>query len=164
MNNMRKYLTVIAVAAMAVMTVGCEKKNPTSGSGGNGGAPSAVEATLEVTDIADNSAVLKVTVTSGTATRAKVVKAVRHSSVTIDVTKDIQLINWIETNGVEVSLPYTETLTDLAVGNDMFTAVAVYNADGRAEVCKYQVWTPVGKVEGWSTDNNPGSLGEENWK
>ena len=156
---------VIAVAAMAIMTAGCEKKGPaSSGDGGNGGTTAALSATLEVTDIADNSAIIKVTVTEGTATKAKIVKAVRHSAVTIDVTKDIQLINWIETNGVEVSLPYTETLTDLAVGNDMFTAVAVYNADGRAEVCKYQVWTPVGKVEGWSTDNNPGSRGEEKWK
>jgi hypothetical protein len=159
---MKKYLSAIAVAAMAILMVGCDK--PATGNGDNGGADAALAATLEVTDSADNCATIKVTVTSGTATKGKIVKAVRNSEITVDPTKDIQLINWIETNGVEVSLPYTETLTDLAVGNDMFTAVAVYNADGRAEVCKYQVWTPVGKVEGWSTDNNPGSLGEENWK
>lgn len=164
---MKKYLIMIAVAAMAIMTIGCEKKNPNAGTGGNeggnGSQPTAVEATLEVTDIADNCATIKVTVTSGTATKAKIVKAVRQSDVTVDVNNDIQLISYIETNGLDITLPYTETLTDLSVGNDLFTAVAVYNAEGRAELCKYRVWTPVGKVEGWSTDNNPGSLDEEIW-
>lgn len=163
---MKKYLMMIAVAAMAIMTVGCEKKNPTPGAdenNGENGTQTALSATLEVTDIADNCATIKVTVTSGSATKAKIVKAVKNSDVTIDVTKDIDLISWIEANGVEVSLPYTETLTDIAVGHDMFTAVAVYNAEGRAEVCKYQVWTPAGTVEGWSTENNPGSLDEDKW-
>mgnify|MGYP003397187729 FL=1 len=158
---MKKYLSAIAVAAMAILMVGCDK--PATGNGDNGGADAALAATLEVTDIADNCATIKVTVTSGTATKGKIVKAVRNSEITVDPTKDIQLINWIEQNGVDIALPYTETLTDVSVGNDMFTAVIVYNAEGRAEICKYQVWTPAGDIDGWSTENNPGSLGEIIW-
>lgn len=158
---MKKYLFAIAVAAMAIMMVGCEKKGPTTGN--NGGTQAALAATLEVTDIADNCATIKVAVTSGTASKAKVVKAVRNSELTIDPSNDIQLISWIEENGVEVTLPYTETLTDVSVGNDMFTAAIVYNAAGRAEICKYVVWTPAGDIDGWSTENNPGSLGEIIW-
>lgn len=155
---MKKYLFSIAVAAMAILMVGCEK--PASG---NGGKEAPLAATLEVTDIADNCATIKVAVTSGTATKGKIVKAVRNSELTIDPTKDIQLINWIEQNGADITLPYTETLTDVSVGNDLFTAVIVYNAAGRAEVCKYQVWTPEGEIDGWSTENNPGNLGEIIW-
>ena len=158
---MKKYLSAIAVAAMAILIVGCDK--PATGNGDNGGADAALAATLEVTDIADNCATIKVTVTSGTATKGKIVKAVRNSEITVDPTKDIQLINWIEQNGVDIALPYTETLTDVSVGNDMFTAVIVYNAEGRAEICKYQVWTPAGDIDGWSTENSPGSLGEIIW-
>lgn len=157
---MKKYLFSIAVAAMAIMMVGCDK-GPVADNGDD--TQKALAATLEVTDIADNCATIKVTVTSGTASKAKIVKAVRNSELTIDPSKDIQLIGWVEDNGVEVSLPYTETLTDVSVGNDMFTAVIVYNAEGRAEICQYKVWTPAGDIDGWSTENNPGSLGEIIW-
>lgn len=159
---MKKYLSAVAVAVMAILMAGCEKKGPTTGNQGSNGSGTAVTATLTVTDIADNSATI--TVSSNSATKAKLVKFVRSSSVTVDTSNDIQLISWIESNGVDVNLPYTETVTDIPVGNDMFTAIAVYNAQGRAVACKYVVWTPVGKVDGWSTENNPGSLGEEKWQ
>lgn len=157
---MKNYLYIIVVVAMTIMTIGCEK-NPQGGQNTDGPSSSAVTATLTVTDIADNCATIDVT--SNSATRAMIVKAVRNEDVTIDLTKDIQLISWIEANGTEVTLPYKETLTGVSVGKDMLTAVAVYNASGRAEVCKYVVWTPAGAVDGWSSENNPGTLDEETW-
>ena len=157
---MKRSLLLIAALA-ALLIVGCEKKKPNESTGGNQSDPLAVE--LTVTGIENNCATINVTVTAGKASKAVIIEAMKYEDVSVDTSKDIQLINFVQTNGKEVSLPYTVTLTDISVGKEMFTAVAVYNESGRAEVCKFAVWNPVGEADGWSTDNNPGSLDETKW-
>lgn len=145
------------IAALAALVfVGCNKEKPEE-------TPKALAAELTVTGIENNCATISVTVTQGEASKALLVEAVRSEELTIDPTNDIQLITYIEQNGVEVTLPYTNTLSDVSVGKKMFTAVAVYNKEGRAEICKYVEWDPQGEVDGWSSQNNPGSLGEIKW-
>lgn len=152
---MKKYL-ICVIAAMA-MFAGCNKPDD------NGGSDNPAVITLEVTDIADNCATVKASVSSGSANGAKVIDCMLLEDVTFDYTNDIQLINYVEKNGVAVQLPYEKKLTDVKVGKDMFTAIIVYNDKGVVSATKTCIWTPVGEVDGWSGENNPGDLGEIIW-
>ena len=83
--------------------------------------------------------------------------------MTIDLESEIQLTNYVIENGVDVELPYSNTVTDVRIGQDMFTAIAVYDNTGRAVDVVYERWTPLGLPDGWSTENNPGELEEIEW-
>ncbi len=84
--------------------------------------------------------------------------------VTINRDSDIQLTRYIKENGIDfANLPYETTITDIRLGKDRFTAVGVYGKDGVMAATAYKTWTPVGLADGWSTDNNPGELGEIEW-
>jgi hypothetical protein len=91
----------------------------------------------------------------------------RNSDVTVDFSRELQFISYIKNNGVLVNLPYSETVQNIPVGFDLFTAAVACDANGNPLAgCtpQYKVWTPVGQVDGWSTDNNPGSLDEVIWQ
>lgn len=152
---MKKYLLMTAVLMTAFLS-GC-KKSETK----NTDDPIAVS--LEVVDIADNCATVKAALTSGTFYGAKMVEAVNLDDVTVDYTNDIQLVNYVEANGTDVTLPYGNVLTGVKIGKDMLTAIIVYDNTGRAAVTAYKTWTPAGLPDGWSTDNNPGELDEIKW-
>ena len=83
--------------------------------------------------------------------------------VTIDLESEIQLTNYVIANGVDVELPYENTLTDIRIGQKKFTAIIVYDSTGRAVDVQYTTWDPVGLPDGWSTENNPGELDEIVW-
>lgn len=147
--------TLLMIAALtALMLTGCKKPSETED-------PIAVS--LEVTEIQDNCATVKAQLTSGNFYGAKLVEMVNVDDVTIDYSSDIQLVNYVQANGVDVELPYENTLTGIKIGQDKFTAIIVYDKSGRAAVAEKIVWTPAGLPEGWSTDNNPGELGEIKW-
>ena len=76
---------------------------------------------------------------------------------------DIQLVKFVEQNGKDVTLPYEVKLTGVRIGNDRFSAVIAYDKNGVAKSVAVQVWTPEGRPDGWSTENNPGDLGEIIW-
>lgn len=152
---MKKNLLILAFACTALL-FGCGKDK--------GDKPEdPVKVSLEVTGIENNSATIKAELTSGKATGAKIVEDYILDDVTVDYTKDIPLVNFVEANGVKIDLPYEKTLTGVKIGQDRFTAIIVYDETGRAAVTAYKVWTPEGDPDGWSTDNNPGELGEINW-
>ena len=152
---MKKSLLILAVACTALFS-GCKKA-------GTGETEDPIKVSLEVTGIENNSATIKAELTSGKASGAKIIEDYILDDVTIDYTKDIQLVNFVEANGVKVDLPYEKTLSGVKIGKDRFTAIIVYDNTGRAAVTAYQVWTPEGLPEGWSTENNPGELGEIKW-
>lgn len=146
----------LAIAALALLCAGACNKQQTA-------KEDPIEVSLEVVDIADNCATVKAELTSGKFYGAKLVEAVNLDEVTVDVTSDIQLVNYVEKNGVEVTLPYENTLTGLKIGKEKFTAIIVYDNTGRACKTASKVWTPEGLPDGWSTENNPGELEEIHW-
>ncbi len=171
-------ILAVVCAAMA----GCQKQNQPGGNtgenggneggneGGNGGTqPSAkVEIVVDVVDIDANCATIQMDVTSGNATKGRIVEYVNTTDLSFDPAsvEPVDLILYIMDNGVDFDITgnsYTKNLTNLRIGGDRFTAVAVYNESGQLAAAASKVWTPVGLAEGWSTSNNPGNLDENVW-
>lgn len=151
-----KRLTTIVAMLMALSFFGCNK--PAGDDSGE-----TISVNLEVTDIADNCATIRANLTSGNFYGAKLLEYMNAEDVTFDPTNDIQLINYVEKNGVAVELPLERKLTGLRVGKDLFTAIIVYDQTNRVVATKTVTWTPEGQVDGWSTENNPGELDEIEW-
>lgn len=123
-----------------------------------------IAVSLTVTPNDDNTAVISAELTSGSFHGAKIIEMMNFEEVTIDLESEIQLTNYVISNGVDITeFPYTNTLTDIRIGQDKFTAIIVYDASGRAVDVAYERWTPLGLPDGWSTENNPGELDEIVW-
>lgn len=152
---MKKLLLVGAAILAAAISFSCSKSESDE--------EKPIEVSLEVTDIADNAATIKASLTSGNFYGAKLVDAVVAESLEFDTTNDIQLIKYVEGNGVAIELPFEKKLTGIKIGKDMFTAIIIYDATGRVCTTKTLTWTPEGLAEGWSDSNNPGSLEEIPW-
>ncbi len=150
---MKKSLLMSAVVFMAFIA-GCKKPQ----------AEEAVPAvSLEVTGIENNCATIRAMLVEGNFYGAKLIESMVIGDVDIDYTKDIQLVNFVEEYGTAVTFPYEKTIEKVRIGQDRFTAVIVYDKSGRASAAAYEVWTPEGNPDGWSSENNPGELGEINW-
>ena len=89
---------------------------------------------------------------------AKIVTGVRVSTLTLDYTREIPLIKYVEANGTAAELPFTTQLTDLIFEQDYFCAVIVYDRTGRACHSAYLTFTAEGDPEGISNDNSAGNL------
>ncbi len=153
---MKRILLFIAVVMTALLS-GCNKpENQQS-------QQETIEVSLEVTGIADNCATINVSLTAGNFYGARIIEMIDLQDVTIDLESEIQLTNYVIENGVDIELPYSNTLTDIRLGQKKFTAVIVYDSTGRAVDVQYVTWDPVGLPDGWSTDNNPGELEEIEW-
>ncbi len=149
-------MTLAVFSALA----GCSK----SGEEDDGQDDSEViRVSLEVTDIADDQATINVALTEGNFYGAKFIEAVRSNTVSVDYSNEIKLINYVKENGVDVDLPYTNTITGLRNGNEMFSAVIVFNSKGIAVNSSCQVWTAVGEIWNWSGENEAGDLEEIDW-
>ncbi len=136
------------------------------GNGGGGSEPkpqAKVELTLSVTDIADNCATIDVSVKSGKCSKAILIEAMKNDEVTVDPTNEIKLIEFIRANGVEITLPYNNTVDEKKLGVNYFTAVAAVNSEGRVVTAASTVWTGDGEAEGVSGDNSAGDLEENVW-
>ena len=82
---------------------------------------------IEVGDIADNKATVTAALEKGNFYGAKIVTGVRVSTLTLDYTREIPLIKYVEANGTAAELPFTTQLTDLIFEQDYFCAVIVYD-------------------------------------
>lgn len=150
---MKKHLLIIAALSALALT-GCKKQAE---------AEDTISVSLEVTDIQDNHATVKAQLTSGKFYGAKLIEMVNLDDVTIDYSSDIQLVNYVNANGTDIELPYENTIEKIKIGQDKFTAIIVFDNNGRAAVAEKVIWTPAGLPEGWSTENNPGELEGINW-
>ena len=99
---------------------------------------------IEATEIADNKATISAMVESGSFYGAKIVTGVRVSTLTLDYTREIPLIKYVEANGTAAELPFTTQLTDLIFEQDYFCAVIVYDRTGRACHSAYLTFTAEG--------------------
>lgn len=152
---MKKTLLLLAFTGLAVCTsCGGDEKTQKE---------ETFAVSLEITGIQDNCATIKAALSDGSFYGAKMIEMMNADDVAIDYTKDIPLTTFIRENGVDVTLPFEKTLTDIRIGADKFTAIMVFDETGRAAATAYQIWTPEGSPAGWSTDNNPGTLEEINW-
>ena len=79
---------------------------------------------IEAANIADNKATVTAALEKGNFYGAKIVTGVRVSSLTLDYTREIPLIKYVESNGTAVELPFTTQLTDLIFEQDYFCAPA----------------------------------------
>lgn len=154
---MKRILFLIAVAAVVLLS-GCNKPGNQQQTQNE-----EIEVALTVTPHDDNSATIEAELTSGSFYGARLIEMMNFADVTIDLESEIQLTNYVIENGVDVELPYSNTVTDVRIGQDMFTAIAVYDNTGRAVDVVYERWTPLGLPDGWSTENNPGELEEIEW-
>lgn len=152
---MKRLMMIAACALCTVLLAGCGDKEKEE--------EKPVEVSLEVTDIADNCATIKAALTSGNFYGAKLVESMSVDDVTVDTSNDIQLIKFMETYGVDVTLPLEKTITGVRIGTDRFTAIVVYDATGRATQVKTVTWTPEGLADGWSQENSAGTLEEIKW-
>ena len=153
---MKRILFLVA-AAMTALLSSCNKPAQQQTQ------TETIEVSLEVTDIADNQATVKAELTAGSFYGAKIVKMVDRQDITIDLESEIQLTNYVLANGEDIDLPYSETISDVRLGQDKFTAVIVMDNTGRAVDVKYVIWPPAGLPDGWSTENGAGELGEIIW-
>ena len=154
---MNRILISVAVILMTLLS-SCNKPDE-----GQQTQTETIEVSLSVTDIQDNCATIKAEVTQGNFYGAKLIEMMDFQDVTIDLESEIQLTNYVIANGVDVELPYENTLTDIRIGQKKFTAIIVYDSTGRAVDVQYTTWDPVGLPDGWSTENNPGELDEIVW-
>ena len=104
---------------------------------------------IEAANIADNKATVTAALEKGNFYGAKIVTGVRVSSLTLDYTREIPLIKYVESNG---------TAVDLIFEQDYFCAVIVYDRTGRACHSAYLTFTAEGDPEGISNDNSAGDL------
>ena len=152
---MKKILLIGVAILTATISFSCSKPESDE--------EKPIGVSLEITDIADNAATVKASLTSGKFYGAKLVDAVVAESLEFDTTNDIQLIKFVEEKGADVTLPLEKKLTGIKIGKDMLTALIVYDETGRVCITKTVIWTPEGIAEGWSDSNNPGSLDEITW-
>ena len=106
----------------------------------------------------DNKATVTAALEKGNFYGAKIVTGVRVSTLTLDYTREIPLIKYVEANGTAAELPFTTQLTDLIFEQDYFCAVIVYDRTGRACHSAYLTFTAEGDPEGISNDNSAGNL------
>ena len=151
-----KRVTIFIAMLMTLPFFGCSKSDGED-------SVETIAVNLEVTDIADNCATIKAFLTSGKFHGAKLLESMNADDVTFDPANDIQLINYVEKNGVAAELPLEKKLTGLKIGKKLFTAVIVYDRTGRVVATKTVTWAPEGKPDGWSGENNPGELEEIEW-
>ena len=119
---------------------------------------------MEVTDIADNTALIKSEQMTGTVVSAKVVDFFPVSDIGFDYNVEVRLVKFVEENGVPVSLPYTKKIEKgLRPGIDYISAIIAYNDQGRAVCSAFQTWKAAGTAGMWSDDNSAGELEENEW-
>lgn len=151
---MKKFLT-LTLAALALLC-GCNK----SAEDKDGGEDVSPAVKLEITDLKDNCATITATLTQGQFHGGKIIVAKKVSSIDIDYTNEIKLIQYVRTNGTDIDkMPYTTTVENLTYEKDYFTAVIVFDKDGRATGSKYETWTAQGTPDGISDKNSAGELG-----
>lgn len=152
---MKKFL--LLAASLLLAAVSCNKPEGEEGNGGTDGVMPEVK--ISVTDNADNKATVTAELTAGQFYGAKIITGVRISDVTIDYTKEIALIQYVEANGKDISeLPYTEELTDLIYHQDYLCAVIVYDETGRACDSAFDTFIAEGNPDGIAEDSSAGSL------
>lgn len=149
-------LVLLAVAALVAVSCGKSKEDEPK-------KEEAVSVSISVSDIANNAATVAADVKTGKATSGKIVACVPVEQVDVDYEKVILLINYIESNGEAIQFPFTTSLSKLKAGVDYFSAVLVYDADGRAADAAYEIWTAEGLADGWSQENSAGELTPNQW-
>lgn len=155
---MKKYL-IVAVSMLALLC-GCSKSKENGNGGGSDATPVVA---LEVTDIKDNSATIKASLTEGKFYGGMIILAEKTSGIEIDYTNEIKLIQYIRANGQEIDkMPYEATVSNLTFEKDYLTAVIVFDKDGRAVSSKFEVWTAEGTPDGISNNNSAGELDNNN--
>lgn len=153
---MKKYL-IIAASALALLC-GCGKTDG-NGSDNGGGEEATPVVKLEVTDLKDNCATIKASLTEGQFYGGQIILAEKTSGIEIDYTNEIKLIQYVRANGKTMdNMPYETTVSNLTFEKDYLTAVIVFDQNGRAVSSKYEVWTAEGTPDGISNDNSAGEL------
>lgn len=156
---MKKFLIICTALAVGLFT-GCNKNNP-EGDGGSAGEMPDVGITAVANP--DNTARISATLTAGQFHGAKIVSAVEISTIgDLNYTNEIQLIRYVEENGKDIELPFTETVSDIVYKRDYLSAVIVYDETGRACASAYTTFTGDGEIDGFSGDNSAGNLDENN--
>lgn len=150
---MKKIIFLSAAILTALFTLSCGDSSTEPDDGGD--MPTV---RIEASDIADNKATITAAIESGSFYGARIVTGVRVSTLSLDYTREIPLIKYVEANGVQVELPHTTQLSDLIYEQDYFCAVIVYDRTGRACASDYLTFTAEGDPEGISDDNSAGNL------
>ena len=152
---MKKTLFMLAALA-AVMLTGCKKPEEPK-------KEDPVTIDLAITDNADNAATVTATLLTGEAPSGKAVTVKLSAIEGVNYDDEITLINYVKENGKDITFPYTETLTKTIGGDQYLTAVIAFDKTGRAVKSAYQVWTAEGQPDGWSQNDNAGSLNYNQW-
>lgn len=151
---MKKYL-LITLAAFSLLCA-CNK-TPAEGGSENEDVTPVVK--LEVTNIENNCATISATLEAGKFYGGKIINAVKVSNVDIDYTSEIKLIQYLRENAEDIAgMPYTKTVEKLTFEKDYFTAVIIYDKDGRVCSSQYKTWTAQGMPDGISNENSAGDL------
>lgn len=157
---MKKFLILSGIMALCLLP-GCDKNTPAGEDDSGSSTMPAVSITAIAND--DNTATVSAELTAGEFYGAKIVSAVEISQIgDLNYTNEIQLIRYVEENGKDIELPFTETVQDIVYNRDYLSAVVVYDETGRACASAYDTFTGDGEIDGFSGDNSAGNLEENN--
>lgn len=153
---MKRFLFLSWIVAAAVLSAGCDDKNDTR---------STVRTTvgIAISDNAENQATVSAEILTGEFVRAKIIENYPVADLTFDYNTEVKLVKFVEENGTEVTLPYTNTIVKLKSGRDYISAVIAYNRQGRACCSAFETWTAAGEDGLVSNDNSAGDLEENEW-
>lgn len=155
---MKKYLLITVAALMAFCSCDKQPKEDPADS-----KDPVVK--IEITNIADNKATVNASLEEGKFHGGKIVAAKKVSNIDIDYTKEIALINYVKENGTDITeMPTSVTVEKLTVDKDYFSAVIVYDKDGRVCSVAYETWTAAGNPDGIAEGSTAGSLGDNELK
>lgn len=120
--------------------------------------------TIVISDIDDNTVTINSTMLTGEAVSGKVVDFYPLSEIGIDYNTEVKLVQFVEDNGIDISLPYSKKVEQrLQPGITYMSAIIAYNNKGRAICSAYEIWQATGTEGLWSDDNTAGELEENNW-
>lgn len=152
---MKKSLLLLAAFA-AVMLAGCKKPEEPK-------KEEPVTIDLALTENADNAATVSAILQSGEAPSGKIITVKLSAIEGVNYQDEISLISYVKENGKDITFPYTETITKTIGGDQYLTAVIAIDKTGRAVKSAYVVWTAEGQPDGWSQNDNAGSLNYNQW-
>jgi len=120
--------------------------------------------TITVSEIVDNKATVSSSMLTGEAISAKVIDFYPLNELGIDYNTEVSLVKFVEDNGTEASLPYSNRIEEgLRPGITYISAIIAYNDKGQAVCSAFEIWQSEGTEGLWSDDNTAGELEEINW-
>lgn len=154
---MKNIVLNLCIATIFLFSVSCSEED-------DAGQRVIPTMSLEVSDIANDMALITSEQLTGNVVSAKVIDFYPISEIGFDYNIEVKLVKFVEDNGVPVSLPYNKRIeSGLRPGVDYMSAIIAYNEQGRAVCSAFKIWKASGTAGMWTDEGSAGNLEENNW-